>query len=195
MSTLEMQIADINLLEEIKAGNRRAFEIFYKDYHPRLYATIYFLCDDEALAEDLVQEAFLKLWLNRDKLRSSQSLTGYIKTIGRNLFLDYQRRSMVRESYVRQQAEPIEWEVSDKVTYDELTSLVFTSISVFSDDKQDMFIRSRLGGESYQEIALAKNTTVKAVERHIAKISDSLKKYLRKHDYLILFVLFTHIYL
>src|SRR5690606_2097670 len=195
MSTLEMQIADINLLEEIKAGNRRAFEIFYKDYHPRLYATIYFLGAGGPLAEDLVQEAVVRLGLSGRRWRSSRSLTGGIKTIGRHLVLDYQRRSVVRESDGRQQAEPIDWGVSDKVTYDELTSLVFTSISVFSDDKQDMFIRSRHGGESYQEIALAKNTTVKTVERHIAKISDSLKKYLRKHDYLILFVLFTHIYL
>lgn len=190
-----MQIANINLLEEIKAGSRRAFETFYKDYHARLYATIYFLCDDESLAEDLVQEAFLKLWVNRDKLQASQSLTGYVKTIGRNLFLDHQRRSVVKDSYISQQSEPVEWEVSEQVAYDELTSLVFASISEFSDDKQDMFIRSRFGGESYKEIAFAKNTTVKAVERHIAKVSSSLKKYLQKHDYLILFVLFTHTYL
>lgn len=195
MSTLEMQITNTNLLEEIKAGNRNAFDSFYKEYRARLYATIYFLCGDGSLAEDLVQEAFLKLWASREKLRPSESLTGYIRTIGRNLFLDHQRRFAVNESYISELSEPVNWDVSEKVSYDELTSLVFSSIAEFSDDKQDMFIRSRFGGETYKEIALAKNTTVKAVERHIAKVSNSLKKDLRKHDYLTLFLLLTHIYL
>lgn len=184
-----------DLIQEIKAGNRKAFDFFYRDYRSRLYATLLFLSNDANLAEDLLQETFLKLWMHREKLRTGTSLTGYVSAIARNLFLDHQRKREVSTSYLRQLSEPSGWGVTEQVCHDELSELVFSSISRFSKDKQDMFIRSRFQGETYQEIALAKNTTPKAVERHIAKISAALRQYLRKHDYLVLFMLYTHIHL
>jgi len=176
-----MQTEDLTILKAIKSGNKKIFNSFYTDYSPRLQATIYFLCNDKLLAEDFVQEAFLRLWQNRENLDERQSLKGYLRTISKNLFLDYKRKNKSAEFYKELLTEPIANDVSERVVFNDLRHLVISGISQFSSDKQEMYIGSRFDGKTYNEIALAKNTTPKAVERHISKISFFIKGYLKKH--------------
>ncbi|MEJ5960845.1 RNA polymerase sigma factor [Pedobacter immunditicola] len=181
-----MQPEDLKTLMKIKAGSQYAYNTFYQLYGPRLLATVYFLCNDKALAEDIVQESFLRLWLNRSMLNENQSLKGYLRTISKNLFLDHVRKNKTEKVYNNLLAEPISFDTRDRIAFKELNKIIFNAISAFSAEKQEMYIGSRFNGKSYNEIAIANNTTPKAVERHIAKISIFIKAYLKKH-YFILF--------
>lgn len=184
-----MQTEDILILNEIKAGNEKAYNAFYKGYKPRLQATIYFLCNDEQLSEDIAQEAFLRLWENRARLNEYQSIKGYLRTISNNLFFDHKRKSKSSNVYQELLKEPVVNDVEEHVIFNELNSMVFSAISKFSQDKQEMYIGNRFQGKTYNEIALAKNTTPKAVERHISKISYFIKEHIKKHYYSLLITL------
>jgi RNA polymerase sigma factor (sigma-70 family) len=186
-----MQPEDLKTLLKIKAGNKCAYNTFYQLYGPRLHATVYFLCNDKALAQDIVQEAFLRLWLNRSTLNENQSLKGYLRTISRNLFLDQVRKNKTEKVYHHLLCEQVSFDTGDRIAFKELNKIVYTAISTFSAEKQEMYIGSRFNGKTYNEIAIANNTTPKAVERHIAKISLFIKAYLKKH-YFILFIIFIH---
>ena len=178
-----MKPEDLKILREIKAGNNEIFNAFYKEYSPRLEAVIYFLCNDKQQAEDIVQESFLRLWQNRESLNESQSLKGYMRTISKNLFLDSTRKQKTRHIYNGLLEEPVANDVGDRASFNELNSVVLSAISRFSVEKQEMYIASRLNGLSYNEIAAARNTTPKAVERHISKVSFHLRSYLTKYYY------------
>ncbi len=179
-----MQPEDLKALLEIKMGNKNAYNAFYKVYGPRLRATIYFICNDKSLAEDIVQETFLRLWQNRAQLNQSQSLKGYVRTISKNLFLDLKRKSKFETAYQQPIHEPSSNEAGERLAFNELNRLVYSAISKFSEAQQQMYIGSRFKGKSYHEIATANNTTPKAVERHIAKISSHIKAYLKKYYFL-----------
>jgi RNA polymerase sigma factor (sigma-70 family) len=190
----KMRAEDLTIVKAIKAGDKRAFNAFFIEYSPRLEATIYFLCNDKCLAEDLVQEAFLRLWKNRAELNEHQSLKGYLRTISKNLFLDHNRKGKTAQRYQESLVEPTSDEVSEKVIVNDLQQLVISGITRFSQDKQDMYVGSRFDGKTYYEIAQIKNTTPKAVERHVAKISSFIRIYLKKHyQIIIIFFLITAI--
>ncbi len=190
-----MQPEDLKTLLEIKVGNISTFNTFFKGYGPRLQATIYFLCNDKSLAEDIVQETFLRLWQNRAQLKESQSLKGYVRTISKNLFLDLKRKSKFETAYQQPIHEPISNDAGERLAFNELNGLVYSAISKFSPEQQQMYIGSRFKGKSYHEIALANNTTPKAVERHIAKISLHIKAYLKKHYFLFDLLMITQLLL
>ncbi|WP_369292789.1 RNA polymerase sigma factor, partial [Saccharophagus degradans] len=59
----------------------------YKQYSRSLYRFMYFKCGDQDRAEDLVQEAFIKLWNNCAKVIFSKAKS-YLYTIANNQFLN-----------------------------------------------------------------------------------------------------------
>lgn len=185
----KMKAEDLTILKAIKSGDKKVFNTFFLEYSPRLQATIYFLCNDRLLADDLAQEAFLRLWKNRSELNETQSLKGYLRTISKNLYFDYHRKNKSATIYRESLTEPTTEEVSEKVILNDLTQLVMSGISRFSVDKQDMYIGSKFDGRTYHEIAQIKNTTPKAVERHVAKISSFIRVYIKKHYHIIVFLL------
>ena len=186
---------EIEVLKGIKEGDEKVYSTFYNEYSPRLHAVIYFLCNDRQQAEDIVQEAFLRLWQNRNNLNENQSLKGYLRTISKNLFLDNNRKNKTQSIYKQSLVEPVSNDVNDQSSHNELNSVILSAISKFSLEKQEMYIGSRLNGMSYNEIAIIKNTTPKAVERHISKVSFYLKWYLKRYYYTIFFAFLLNLFI
>lgn len=71
-------MTDNELAREIRDGNQLAFTMTYDKYHRQLYAFAYRYARNGALAEDIVQYTFLKLWETRSKLLPASGLAGYL---------------------------------------------------------------------------------------------------------------------
>lgn len=84
-------MTDIELAQEIRQDNHLAFAMAYDKYHRQLYAFAYRYTRTGSAAEDIVQQAFLKLWENRSRLDPQSGLGGYLFTISRNLTLNVLR--------------------------------------------------------------------------------------------------------
>jgi len=54
--------ADAELAQQIQAGNQRAFETFYDRFAPGLFSMIYAILHDQKESEDVLQEAFVRMW-------------------------------------------------------------------------------------------------------------------------------------
>lgn len=63
----------------------------YRRVAPAMYRQALMLLGDQGAAEDVVQEAFLRTWRRRDRLRDAHGLDGYLVTAARNLALDHLR--------------------------------------------------------------------------------------------------------
>jgi RNA polymerase sigma-70 factor (family 1) len=79
-------------LLQLAAGDPSAFEWLYKNYCSKIYDYVHLLSGDATLSEDLVQEVFLKLWLNREKLGAVLNFNAYLHTAAKNLLLDRWRK-------------------------------------------------------------------------------------------------------
>lgn len=76
----------------LRAGDRDAFAYLYDNYSAALYGILNKMLRDEAAAEDLLQEAFVKIWRNLPKYDSTKGrLFTWLLNVTRNLAIDRMR--------------------------------------------------------------------------------------------------------
>jgi len=59
----------------------------------RLYASLFPLCKDKAMCEDIMQEAYIRLWNNLDQVTDDETVIALLRTYARNIFLDELRKA------------------------------------------------------------------------------------------------------
>jgi RNA polymerase sigma-70 factor, ECF subfamily len=78
-------------IERVEA--RARFDEFVEDEHERLYKALYFVTGSREDAEDIAQEAFLKLWERWDQIDRIEDPTGYLFRVALNGFRMRRRRA------------------------------------------------------------------------------------------------------
>jgi len=68
------------------------FTNLYKGYRQDLLAYAFHRCGDKAIAEDLIQEVFLKLWIKRDELNAIKNIRSYLFIMTRNETVNFLQR-------------------------------------------------------------------------------------------------------
>ena len=87
---------DAGLVERAREGDRVAFEDLYRRHRNRIYALMWRLCGgDHALAEDMLQEAFVRAWQKLDTFRGDSRFGTWLHSLSANVALS-DRRSRVR---------------------------------------------------------------------------------------------------
>ena len=90
---------DLNkLVEEARSGNADAFAQIYDALVKPVYRYIFYRVED-AIAEDLTEETFLKVWQNLKKYKKGKyPFSAWVFRIAHNLVVDYYRKNRVTES-------------------------------------------------------------------------------------------------
>jgi len=83
---------DSELMVACREGSVQAFERLVERHKDRLVNFFYGMCNDRALAEDLAQDVFVKLYRYRDRYEPSGKFTSYMFTIARNHWYDHLRK-------------------------------------------------------------------------------------------------------
>lgn len=89
---------DQQLIERTLGGDSAAFDTLCQRYHDQLLVMLKQKCQREDQAEDILQDTFIKSYMNLERYDSSYTFGQWVYTIARNLFIDFTRRR--RESCV-----------------------------------------------------------------------------------------------
>ena len=156
-----------------------------------LFAKEYVLFDEEA--ENIVQDIFLMLWEKRDALRVDVSLTAYLFTLVKNKCIDFLRHRMVEQMYSENVKHEYNEELNVKLfalesfdhnfsSEEDIETLLRNAIDKLPERCRLIFIKSRIEGKKYKEIAEELNLSVNTVEGQISialkKLREELKDYL-----------------
>lgn len=88
---------DAGRVEAARKGDRAAFEMLYRRHRDRIYAVLWRLCGgDAALAEDLLQEAFVRAWLKLGSFRGDSRFSTWLHRLSVNVALSDRRSRMPR---------------------------------------------------------------------------------------------------
>ena len=79
-------------LERLRSGSYRDFTKLYESYASRLYAFALHLTHSDALAKDIVQETFIKVWVRREQIDLDMSFSAFLFTMAKNQLLNEFRR-------------------------------------------------------------------------------------------------------
>ncbi|MEM9471807.1 MAG: sigma-70 family RNA polymerase sigma factor [Pseudomonadota bacterium] len=84
---------DVALLDRIVAGDETAFSALVDRHYSLVFRLSARVLGNAADAEDVTQEAFVKLWRNPPELRNQAALKGWLVRVARNLAIDRLRRA------------------------------------------------------------------------------------------------------
>jgi RNA polymerase sigma-70 factor, ECF subfamily len=91
-------LADEDLMGLVREGDARAFEAIFDRHGGAAFSLAYRMCGRRAMAEDVVQEAFLSLWRSGARYdRARGSVRSWVLGVVHNRAIDALRRGIVRE--------------------------------------------------------------------------------------------------
>ena len=89
------------LVAALRCGDHVAFDAVYERYRPRVFGFVLRMTGDRMLAEDLLQETFLRLAATARTLPPDTRLGPFLFTVARNLFVDQRRRALLDFDRIR----------------------------------------------------------------------------------------------
>jgi RNA polymerase sigma-70 factor, ECF subfamily len=160
----------------IAAGDRSAFEALFRLHYRPLCAFATGYVKDTDQAEDLVQDLFFRLWLDREKVQITTSLKAYLYASVRNRCLNAVKSG---SRVVVLQEDMDDRPQEDALTEDEHTeriARVQAAIELLPEERKKVFKLSRYEGLKYQEIADRLGISVKTVENQMGKALKTLRE-------------------
>lgn len=149
------------------------FERLYKKHAKNLHDFLYYKFGDHLNPQDKVQEAFIKLWQNCNKIEPSKAKS-YLFTTANNLMLNAVAHQKVVLKYSKQPQKHSTNETPEFVLQEkEYHQKIQQSISNLTEAQRVAFLMNRVEGKRFKEIADLLDISVKAVEK---RIYGALKK-------------------
>ncbi len=87
----------MDVVKLFKQGNQKAFEEIYRQYYKKVYLFARKHTSDSTLAEDILHDAFLRLWEKRSLINPDAPIEAQLFVITRNLIINQYRREISRQ--------------------------------------------------------------------------------------------------
>lgn len=166
-------------------GSEKAFRLIMDHWYLRLYNFANGYLDHAENTKEVLQDVFLKLWDNRQKLAEQTNLNAYLFTLTRNRCIDLIRRERLmlqfrtdkQDEYLRL-TENFD-ALSDPILNDlfalELQDEINRAVSGLPEQCRKVFIMSRTNGLKNKEISVSLELSEKTVESHLTKALKTIK--------------------
>ena len=181
------------LLSCIAAGDESAFRKIYDTYRPKIYAYALRLTEHESIADDIIQDVFLKVWINRHSLVNITNFKAWLYAIARNHIADAMR-AIAKERTSHKQwgrvipigTNAVEETMADK----ENQHLLQQALNQLSPQQRLIYNLTRDAGAKHAEIAGQLNISRNTVKTHLVHALRSIRNYLQFHsDHVLLFTI------
>ena len=179
-----MELTDTELTFRLKEHDESAFEILFRRYYGYLYSIAIHYVKDPALAEDAIQEIYLKVWTNRAQLDASQPVKNYLATAMRHQVLNTlrnEKRAILRH-LSHYAAQPVaDTSTEETLTLNEYSSVVSSGLRQLSDQRRLVFTLRSEKGLTNEEVAAQLQISINTVKVQYYHACRFLRDYLRQH--------------
>lgn len=183
---------------DLQKNSREAFRELFQYYYPRLMAYISSITEED-IAEDIVQDVFLYVWENRDKLSVGQGFHSYLFQAAYTRCLDYFKKNKTIEKYNSQAfTEYLEQyrklagddcRTIEKLYSEDFYQKLFELLDKLPDERREVFILTYIKGLKAKEVAQRLSMPRRTVESHIYLAIKYLKKKMSRKDFFLLLFL------
>jgi len=167
------------LLAKIAEGDERAFTELFEGYYGALGEFVYKITESKAVTQEIVQDAFIKIWLRRETLAGIKSFSNYLFIICRNQTYNQLKKIAVERNFNL----PIEQHVNkgfdiqeEIVQVDHYRALIDHSIDKLPEQAKRVYLLSRHERLKHEEIAKKLNISSETVKKHIQYAVNFIKK-------------------
>jgi len=161
----------------LSTANQQSFKALFDQHYTSIRNFIYYKTGDIDLAQDLAQEAFVKLWERFDEVQL-QTAKSYLFTIANNLSLNHFKHQKVvfqhqqLMSYQQKSSTSPQFELELK----EFDQALQQAIDDLPENVRITFLMNRIDKMKYQEIADILGISVKGVQKRVKKALDEINE-------------------
>ena len=164
------------MVKALKEGNQLAFSIVYKTYAAQTFSLAFKYLLNKELAEDAVQNLFLKLWLKKEEIAETKPINRYLFTMLKNDLLNTLRDSK-KNIYLLEDCLSMVLELEDNSQNENLKqeqmNIIQQALEQLSPQRRKVFEMKVSGKYSNQEIADKLNLSINTIK---FQYSQSLKQ-------------------
>lgn len=158
------------MINEIVEGNEKAFSKMFFHYLPVLKSFAFKFTKSEHATEEIIQDAFVRIWLSRDKLDQVENVKAYLYKYVSNECLSYLRKKLNEEKLIANFTvhHPKDSnQTNEQIQLNEIKRIVASSVNKLPPKRREIYQLSRNEGKSIAEIAailsISQNTVKNAL--------------------------------
>ena len=184
MNPDEIKYEESKLISLLAEGSEYAFQLIYDRHRKRIYQTALRYLKSPVIAQDVVQDVFLKLWYHRESLHPNQAIEGWLYSVAKNNLLNRIKKianewnAMKDIAYIK---DPFFNNTEIKLEESQHKELLAQAISRLSDQQQTVWKLSRYDMHTYAEIGEKLGISPLTVKTHMARALASIKDFFLNH--------------
>ncbi|SKA45694.1 RNA polymerase sigma-70 factor, ECF subfamily [Chitinophaga eiseniae] len=178
------QYNEREIVARIAKGDESAFAVFFRHHYQKIYEVGLMLTQTESVAEELVQDVFLKVWKQQAQLPDIMDIPSWLFIIARNDAYKALRRS-TRLKVILDTLElplPVSNETDEQIIYRNYHELVNKAVSQLPLRQQTAWRLSREEGLKREEIAARMQIRPDTVKEHLSLAVKNIRSFLEAHD-------------
>ena len=188
---------NVIFLHKLKGGDEQAYRKVFDSLFPKITGFCMGFLKDEDKSKSIAQEAFIKLWLNRESIQKPSGITAFLYTAAKTECLNVLRHQKVVQRFkdhsLRQRENQLQIEVLEEIDTDEVTLAHFMeklnrAIEKLPKKSRLVFIMSRIENKKVKEISVELGISQKAVEANMTRALKKLRESLAEFKSTIFFI-------
>jgi len=182
---IQKLINETALFTELAEGNEKSFEIIYRHYVKRLFPYVEKLLKVPELAEELIQEIFVQVWINRRNFADVQHPTAYLFSIANRQALKYLKKVANDQRILKSItdfAEISRNETEELILLRESQKAINEAVAQLPVQRRLIWNLSRNEGLSHEQIAAQLNISRNTVKNQMVHAIRHIRDFLAKKD-------------
>jgi RNA polymerase sigma-70 factor (ECF subfamily) len=179
------------LIKRLIEGDQTAFELLFRFYYPGLVIFTKQIIFDPVESENVVQDFFVQLWVNRKKIKDSSTLKGYFFTSVKNRAFNFLKNKKIKENVIGELKTMVETDClyqPDIFVESELQEKIKQALTKLPKRTHEIFVLSRTKGYSNDEIAKMLDLSKRTVETQISNALKILRVELKEYLFILLII-------
>lgn len=179
------------IIQSVVAGDEKAFRQLFDHYWQNIYAVAFSLTKSSVLAEEIVQDVFLKIWLKRSQLAGISHFKGYLFTVAKNhIYNELRKKTFERPfaDYLEQLVVDTSALPEQSILLSETRQLVYKALEQLPRQQRMVFELSRNSDLDHNKIAEKLGISKLTVKSHMTKALQAIRQYIQAHSHSLLLI-------
>ena len=156
--------------------NHESFRAIFDLYYPKVRYFISHIVKSDAVAEELAQDVFVKLWEIRERVAGFDTLGPYVYRMSRNAAINYLDHKFVELSLTPKYRDIVDNTPEEEFIALETSLLIELTVNSMPEQRKRVYRMSREEHLSNDEISQKLNITKKSVENHLNLALNEIRK-------------------
>lgn len=182
----------------MQKGDVSAFEYFFREYMHFLFSYALGFMKEKEAAEDIVQDVFVYFWNNKERIRYTGSILGYLQRAVKNACVNVRLHEQVKRKYLQEalytEEEAFDWQHADALR--DMRQRLLEAVDQLPEKCKQIFMMSCLEGLKYKEVAskmgISENTVKTQIKLAYKRLRGGMNVLDENAEFILVLVLFYY---